>query len=413
MFKRFVPSGKVVCLLVIMSCQFGAGVLMERKGWLPRTTQRPPAEARDSLVPFWETWNLIEKHYVDRQAVQPDRLAKGAIKGMLDTLEDVGHTYYLTPEEFARFEREVMSPGQQGIRMNLRKGLTIVELCAGERSLELGLRNGDRILEVNHQSIRGLSLKQIEQLVNRENGEQVHLRIQRDEDSEPRDLFVGRKQVDVPAVSAWRFSETPIVHIALRTFHAQTHEQLKTALEQARRQHARGLILDVRGNSGGLMRQCLDVTSEFLKDGNILWKQDAQGRFLAVPVEPGGSAVDLPLCVLIDGNTASSAEIFASALQDHDRATLVGTKTCGTGTTMFPFRLSDGSVVMLSVYEWLTPRGRRLWRQGITPDVEVALPEGAERLAPDAEIELTPALVAQKKDAQLQKAFEILSKMIK
>src|SRR5205085_3934227 len=112
---------------------------------------------------------------------------------------------------------------------------------------------------------------------------------------------------------------------------------------------------------------------------------DARGNRTDVAVKPGGTAPDIPLCVLIDEGSASSAEIFAGALQDHKRAKLVGTRTFGTGTVLQPFELSDKSAVLLAVREWLTPAGRQIWHKGIAPDVEVALPEGAPLLQPDAE----------------------------
>src|SRR5262249_14959780 len=149
--------------------------------------------------------------------------------------------------------------------------------------------------------------------------------------------------------------------------------------------HAQGvqaLLLDVRGNPGGLKDQAVAVTSEFLREGNVFLEQDAQGRQTAIPVHAGAHAADVPVAVVIDEGTASSAEIFAGALQDHGRGKLVGTRTFGTGTVLQPFGLSDGSAVLLAVTEWLTPKGRQIGHKGISPDVEVAVPEGTSILLP-------------------------------
>src|SRR5439155_18718007 len=124
----------------------------------------------------------------------------------------------------------------------------------------------------------------------------------------------------------------------------------------------------------------------------------------AVAVRPGGHATDLPLVVLIDEGTASSAEIFAGALQDHQRAKLVGMRTFGTGTVLQPFGLSDGSAVLLAVAKWLTPKGRQIWHQGVSTDVEIDLDEGVSILLPETEEDLDEAALAKSEDKQLVKA---------
>src|SRR5207248_7288470 len=134
------------------------------------------------------------------------------------------------------------------------------------------------------------------------------------------------------------------------------------------------------GHPGGLKDHAVAVASLFLKGGHVFIEQDARGRKTPVPAAKGGVATDLPLVVLIDEGTASSAEIFAGAIQDHGRGKLIGARTFGTGTVLQPFGLSDGSAVLLAVMEWLTPNGRQIWHTGISPDVEVALHEGVSIL---------------------------------
>src|SRR5205807_10510400 len=136
---------------------------------------------------------------------------------------------------------------------------------------------------------------------------------------------------------------------AIQEFGKQTHDRLKAALQETRQRGAKGLIVDVRGNPGGLKEQAVAVSSEFLKQGHVFLEKDARGHVKPVPVRPGGGATEVPVAVLIDGGSASSAEIFAGALQDHQRAKLVGTRTFGTGTVLQPFGLRDGSAVFLAV----------------------------------------------------------------
>jgi carboxyl-terminal processing protease len=169
-------------------------------------------------------------------------------------------------------------------------------------------------------------------------------------------------------------------------------------------------VLDLRGNPGGLKEQAVAVTSEFLRGGTVFIEQDINGRQTPVAVCPGGEAADLPLVVLIDEGTASSAEIVAGALQDHGRARLVGTRTYGTGTVLQSFPLSDGSAVLLAVALWLTPNGRQIWRDGINPDpdLEVLLPDGVDILLPETGVTLEEAALKKTEDRQLLKALEVL-----
>jgi carboxyl-terminal processing protease len=213
----------------------------------------------------------------------------------------------------------------------------------------------------------------------------------------------------VPSVTWHRLPGTPVAHLAIRQFGEHTDEQLRQAIKEIRAAGLGSLIVDVRANPGGLKEQAVAVSSEFLSGGVVFIQQDARGRRREVPVRKGGVATDLPVCVLIDEGTASSAEIFSGALQDHGRGKLVGTRTFGTGTVLEPFELSDGSAVLLAVAEWLTPKGRRIWHQGIKPDVEVALPTGASILLPDEEEGLDAEGLAHSKDAQLLRAIEVLT----
>jgi carboxyl-terminal processing protease len=157
----------------------------------------------------------------------------------------------------------------------------------------------------------------------------------------------------------------------------------------------------------------VSVTSEFIGDGAVFVEQDAKGKRADVPVEKGGVATEIPLVLLIDEGTASAAEIFAGAVQDHERGKLVGAKTFGTGTVLEPFDLSDGGQVLLATSEWLTPKGRKIWHEGIAPDVEVALPADAAVLAPEDEDDLTADGLAKSTDKQLLKALEVLKEKLK
>ncbi len=388
-----------------------AGIFLGRSGWLPGTAAREPPGLGHTFDPFWETWHLVDEHYVNRQAVQPRRMTEGAIEGMLASLGDVGHTTYLTPAELKEVESSLQGELEGiGAILTVRdKRPTIAQTLPDSPARKSGLRAGDVLVEVNGKSVADESPQRVAALVRGKAGTKVKLRVDRPGVNKPVDFTITRAKVEVPQVAWHHLPGTTIAHLAIREFGEQTDVQLRRALQQIRSAGLTALIVDVRANPGGLKDQAVAVTSEFLSDGLVFIQQDAKGQRVDVPVQKGGAATDLPVCVLVDGGTASSAEIFAGALQDHKRGKLVGTRTFGTGTVLQPFPLSDGSAVLLATKEWLTPKGRRIWHTGIQPDIEVALPQGASILLPYDEGGLDAAALARVKDAQLLKAIEVLT----
>jgi carboxyl-terminal processing protease len=392
-------------LLVVV---FLGGILAERSGWIPGSRAYVPAQVGKTFDPFWEAWARVEKYYVDRQAVQPVRMTEGAIEGMLDSLGDIGHTAYLTREQLQGL-KEALKGNFEGVgaRMTVRKQLpTVVQVMPGSPARKGGLRPGDVLLEVNGKPVPGLSLKRVAEIVRGPAGSKVTLKVAHG--GTTRTLNLVRAKVDVPAVSWRMLPGRPVAHVAVQEFAERAGAELEQVLKEARQRGAKGLIVDVRGNQGGLKDQAVAVTSQFLKDGDVFLERDRDGKETAVPVKPGGEATDIPLVLLIDEGTASSAEIFAGAIQDHKRGKLVGTKTYGTGTVLREFGLSDGSAILLAVAEWLTPNGRQIWHKGIRPDVEVTMPADASILLPDEQTDLTAESLAKSEDRQLLKGLDVL-----
>jgi carboxyl-terminal processing protease len=415
MDRRCLGTSRTLRFWVVIASAFALGILVERYSGLLIPSGHAPPGVEQTFRPFWEAWNLVDKFYVDRKAVQPERMTRGAIDGMLASLGDIGHTSYLTKDEYEK-EAGYLAGNYRGIgaRVSMRdRRPTIMSTMAGSPARAAGLKSGDVLLEVNGKSTMGLGLERVVGMVLGEPGTTVDVRVSRPGQAQPLDLTITRAEIDIPHVTWRMLPGLPIAHIAIERFGKQTDAQLKEALSAARQDHARALILDVRGDTGGLKDQAVAVASEFLKDGNILIERDADDNLKPVPVLPGGAAVDLPLCLLIDGGSASSAEIFAGAMQDHARGKLVGVRTFGAGTVLSAFDLSNGGKLLLAVYEWLTPNGRSIWRQGISPDIPVAMPEGAAALLPENEADLTAAALAKTEDKQLLKAIEVLKEQLK
>ncbi len=292
---------------------------------------------------------------------------------------------------------------------------TIVQTMPHSPAHAAGLRAGDVILAVDGRPVRGLTLTQIVQRVRGKPGTVVRLQLARRGHLRPIELAIKRADVQVDDVS-WQMlpGKPAIAQVSFERFSEDSDKHLREVLEHARQQGAEGIILDLRGNPGGLKKQAIAVASEFLpKDAVVFIEQDAKGNREKVISKGGGAWEQAPLVMLVDGGSASSSEILAGALQDNRRAKLVGTRTFGTGTVLQEFKLSDGSAVLLAVLLWLTPDGREIWHKGIEPDVIVQLPPGASPLLPDEQNPLTAERFAHSDDVQLKKAYEMLVKELK
>jgi carboxyl-terminal processing protease len=392
-------------LILICLATFALGVLAERFDLLPSSRPEPRGLGRT----FGEAWALVQKDYVDRSAVQPQRMTDGAIEGMLNSLGDRGHTSYLTADEFRQMNANLEGHMEGiGARMSVQHHVpTVIGVVPGSPAAHAGLRPGDVFLEVNGKDVAEMALDRIVALVRGPAGSQVRIQVLRD--GSKIDLDITRARVEVPSAD-WHMlpGEPKVAHLAISEFGANAAKQVEAALREAAKAGARGLVVDLRGNPGGIKNQAVAVTSLFLKDGNVFLDRDARGDVTPVPVKKQDYLTDLPVVVLIDEGTASSAEIFAGAIQDHHRGKLVGTRTFGTGTVLTPFELSDHSAVLLATSEWLTPDGRQIWHKGIEPDIHVALPAGAALLLPDGEENLTASALAKSEDKQLLKALDVL-----
>lgn len=404
---------RLITIFFILAAFF-LGVQAERYGWI--SPWHEPPEVQRTFRPFWETWYLVHDKYVDQNSVSDERMTHGAILGMLASLGDVGHTTYLTKEEVQRLQEDLKGE-LYGIGASIgmrKKRPTIIYTLPNSPARAAGLKPGDMLEQADGQDVKNLSLQQIVQRVRGPAGTEVHLKVQRSEPARTVDLDIKRARVDVPDVSWKLLPDAAIAHLAIRNFGERTAEQLREALGELKKQGAKGLILDLRGNLGGLKDQAIKVTSQFVKSGEVIFLQkDAKGQTQSILAENGGIATEIPLCLLIDEGTASSAEILAGAIQDHERGKLIGTRTFGTGTVLGEYQLTDGSAVLLAISEWLTPKGRQIWHKGIAPDIEVSLPQDASIVMPESETELTADKLAHSEDTQLLKAIAVMKKELK
>ncbi len=396
----------IACLVIVLfGAGLGTGILL--KG---RDIQTTPVSA-DSLQQFRlveQAWNLTRSNYVDRTATQPQPLAYGTIGGMIDSLGDTGHSTFLTPEEVVQ-QNDFEQGKLQGIGAEVQQKNGQVVMIApldGSPAQKAGLRSGDVILAVDGQNVSNVG--DAVKLILGPVGTQVTLTIL-DSSGANRQVTITRAVINLTSVSWRQIPGLTIVHLRLSSFIQGTSSELDTALKSIAAQGAAGIILDLRDNPGGLLDEAIGVASHFLESGNVLLEKDINGKVTPVPVTRVANASNLPLVVLINGGTASAAEIVAGALHDAGRAKLIGQTTFGTGTVLSQFTLQDGSALVLAVEEWLTPKGQTIWHKGLPPDAVVALATGVNPLLPETEQGLTLSQIQSSGDAQLLAAINALT----
>jgi carboxyl-terminal processing protease len=399
----------------------GAGYLVERwrvgllflccfaAGWWSSTGCATHRSGLNSRL-LNEAWRTIDAHYVLRSGISTQALTYGAISGMVDALGDTGHSTFLTPA-MAKAFRQVRSGELKGVGVEIeaRNGhVVVVAPIDGSPAEKAGLRPGDIIEKVDGEDIAEWPISRVVDRVTGQPGTVVNLTIQDPRSSRTRQVALRRASIKLHDVTWQQLPGTSIAHLRIARFDDGSGDDVRQALIAMRRQAIRGIILDLRNNPGGILDEAVIVASQFLDHGAVLQAKDAQGRVSPIPVEKGGVATDLPVSVLINEGSASASEIVAGALKDARRATLVGEKTFGTGTVLNEFRLSDGSVLLLAVEEWLTPNGTSFWHKGIEPDLAVSLPANQESLRPTSERAMNESQLRSSGDLQLLRALDRL-----
>ncbi len=409
----------VVALALAAILLFGTGSLVGRlsapesgagSAASPTSSAGPAASAG---APNWslldQAYELLRTNYVDPSGLDPTTLEQGAIRGLTDAVNDPGHTGYLTPEEVkARDESLSGTFVGVGAVLDMRNNApTVVRLLPDSPAEKAGLRAGESILRVDDVSVAGQTIEQVVSRIRGPEGTAVTLGLQ-DLDGSERSLTIVRAKLTLEIVSWSLAPGSRDAVIRLGSFSTGAAKALVGAITAARAAGAAGIVLDLRANAGGYVNEAVDVASQFLGSGVVYISQDRSGRQVPHEVAGGGIATDIPLVVLVDGQTASSAEIVTGAIQDAGRATIVGEKTYGTGTVVGTFPLSDGSAVTIGTERWLTPKGHAIWREGLTPDQAVALAQGVSFLVPDDFATLGAGGIGASSDTQLQAALSAL-----
>jgi len=378
-------------------------------GWLAGAGCATPRKGPDEQL-IAQAWNIIQAHYVDRSAVKPTELTYGAISGMVDALGDTGHSTVLTPGMLRHLkEAEHGELKGIGVELQVKDGrVVVVAPLDNSPAQRAGLRPGDIILKVNGEDISDWPIGRVIERITGPTGTPVNLTFLEPHGGHTRQVRIVRAAIHLHEATWCTLPGTRIAHLRIAAFDGGATKELRSALAEIQGGPAKGIILDLRNNPGGLLEEAVGVASQFLAGGNVLLAKDAHGHVNPVPVEKGGIATNIALAVLINEGTASAAEIVAGALRDAHRGILVGETTFGTGTVLEQFRLSDGSALLLAIEEWSTPNGQSFWHKGLAPQVAVTLPDEAEPLTPNAERDMTPSQLQSNNDRQLLRAQELL-----
>jgi carboxyl-terminal processing protease len=380
----------IVTLMVL--CAFLAGV---GATWLLVHGGTASADEASEFAVFWQAWHLIEDNFFgDLPDMQ--HVTWGAIRGAIDTLDDP-HTTFLEPQPRQR-EREDLSGRFGGIGAYVTQaedGSIILNPMPDLPAEQAGIQEGDIVVQVDDTEITPeMTVDSVVTLVRGKVGTTVRLTLRREGRSDPIVVEIERKEIPSPSLH-WRMLEEAegIGYMSIMLFSGRTDKELKEALGELREQGTSHLIIDLRGNGGGLFDAAIDVSSRFLPDGVVVYQVESDGSEEAYDVRGGYKADDWPIVLLVDGGTASASEIMAGALQDSGRAQLIGEKTYGKGSVQHVFDLTDGSSVHITASKWLTPNRRQIDGHGLVPDQEVSTTEEDR---------------AQERDPQLERAIEYL-----
>ena len=372
------PAHKITNLLLILSTVvliFGSGYKLGE--YFALKTKSVVAFAQQKNLDFslfWDTWEKLEKKYIDKKKLDPKKMYYGAIKGMVASLEDP-YTFFLSPDENKQSKDDLGGKFQGiGAQLGLKDGqVIIISPLRNSPAEKVGLKSGDMITKVDGQEIKGLVLTQVVSKIRGEKNSKVKLTVYRN--NKEMDFEVIRDEIIVHPVEL-SMEKNQVAYLKLNQFGDSTNEEWDAAIDTIKKQwdtkQIKGMVLDLRDNPGGYLESSVYLAEEFLPYGKIVVKQESTVlENKNYVVNRNGKLKDIPLVVLINQGSASAAEILSGALKDYKRAQLVGQKSFGKGSVQEPLDLQGGAGMHVTVAKWILPNGDWINGKGIEPNVAV------------------------------------------
>lgn len=394
---------KTLGLAILLVCIFVLGFVSGRE-FQGKDILNDNKEKVDTTM-YWDVWDILRSNYVDSSEISPQDMMYGSIKGLVNSYNDPA-TVFLTPEETEEFKATSEGKYFQGIGAELGYedgNIIVVTPLDGSPAKAAGIRAGDYILAVDDKDITAEdTVYDVVARIRGEEGTKVKLKILHKDSNKPVEVSIERKQITVASMNVEFLENKSIALFRVNRFteasYSEWVNEWNTKIQEIKDAKVNKIILDLRGNPGGFFDAAIYAADDFLQGGyTISMQQDGKGKIDKYESKDGGNLTEVKLVVLVDGGSASAAEILAGALQQADRATIVGEKTYGKGTAQNVIDLSDGSSLHITTLKWLLPNGNWLNKE--------------EPITPDVIIEFTDEDFIAGKDPQLVEAIKQINKL--
>ncbi len=344
----------------------------------------PPLVKDIDFKLFWQTWNVLSQKYVDKKAIDPQKMYYGAISGMVSALGDP-YTVFLPPDA-QKSSKEELGGSFEGVGIQLgfdkEKRLVVIAPLEGTPAKRAGIKPGDLILKIGEKDTTTISLPEAVSLIRGPRETKITLQIYHEGDKDTKNVTLTRDTILVKSVE-FEEKNTPsgktVGVIKLSRFGEKTKSEWEEAVDKALALNPDGVVLDLRNNPGGFLDGAIYIASEFISNGDVVLQEGADGNRINFPVNRVGRLTKFPLLVLVNKGSASASEIVAGAIQDYKRGKLVGEQTFGKGTIQEAEELPEDTGLHVTTAKWLTPEGRWVHNKGLTPDVVVEQGEDVEK----------------------------------
>jgi len=348
---------------------------------------------------FWSAWRELEGKYVDQDKLDSQTMVYGAVKGLVNSLNDP-YSVFMDPGETEEFGEDISGSFEGiGAELGMKEGiLTIISPIDGMPAEKAGLRAGDKIFKINGELASEITIDEAVKRIRGPKGTEVTLTIVRNGEEKTQDLTIKRDTIELKSV-IYEKKEGEIAYVRITKFSEDTSKEFNREVTKLIADGNRGLILDLRNDPGGYLHVAVEVASKFIPKGEVVvWEQGREGEKNSYKAIGGDILSEMPIVVLINEGSASASEILAGVLRDIKGVKIIGEQSFGKGSVQELLTLNDGSSMRITIAKWLTPNGTSIHDVGLKPDIEV---------------EITEENINNQQDSQLEKALEEIKNQMK